>query len=144
MSLLMPSREITRVLNVIGELFQEEGIQICVKESFKGGLITGISTIIGGLLGGKTGLLAGGLVGTVAAVSMAPNYKSLLEVIHELDYETQRKMFDAIQNAVQSVDLKDVVNLTITLAASQSIKQIVIRETMNFIQNELQMAIASS
>lgn len=61
MSLSSPvsSQQITKVLEVVGEIFQEENIKICVKESVKGGLITGVSTLIGGLLGGKTGLLAG-------------------------------------------------------------------------------------
>lgn len=53
------SQNIIKALEVVGEIFQEENIKICVKESVKGGLITGVSTLVGGLLGGKTGLLAG-------------------------------------------------------------------------------------
>lgn len=53
------SQNITRALEVVGGIFQEENIKICMKESAKGGLITGVSALVGGLLGGKTGLLAG-------------------------------------------------------------------------------------
>lgn len=56
---LQSQNKIMNVLEVVGEIFEEEDIKICVKESFKGGLITGLSSIVGGLLGGKTGLLAG-------------------------------------------------------------------------------------
>lgn len=56
---LTSSQGIVKVLEVVGEIFQEENIKICVKESAKGGLIAGVSTLLGGLLGGKTGLLVG-------------------------------------------------------------------------------------
>lgn len=55
------SQNILKTLEVVGEIFQEESIKICAKESAKGGLITGVSALVGGLLGGKTGLLAGEL-----------------------------------------------------------------------------------
>jgi len=55
----LASQKMIDVLNVIGEIFQEQNIKFCVKESIKSGLITGISTIVGGLLSGKTGALAG-------------------------------------------------------------------------------------
>lgn len=53
------SQDMMKALEIVGEIFQEENIKICVKESIKGCLITGISTLVGGLLGGKSGLLAG-------------------------------------------------------------------------------------
>lgn len=53
------SQDVRRALEVVGEILQEENIKICAKESAKGGLITGVSALIGGLLGGKAGLLAG-------------------------------------------------------------------------------------
>lgn len=53
------SQDMMKALEVVGEIFQEENIKICVKESIKGGLITGISTLVGSLLYGKSGLLAG-------------------------------------------------------------------------------------
>lgn len=53
------TNEMMKALEVVGEIFQQENIQICVKESVKSGIITGVSTIIGGILGGKTGIFAG-------------------------------------------------------------------------------------
>lgn len=52
-------QQVVKALEVVGEIFQEENIKITLKESVKGGFITGVSTLVGGLLGGKTGLLAG-------------------------------------------------------------------------------------
>jgi len=131
-------------LEVVGEIFQEENIKICVKESIKGGLITGISTLVGGLLGGKTGLLAGGLVGTIAACNMTQNYTSLLQIIHEMDYEKQKKLFDVVQNVVSTINITDVVKFAAILGTSQSIKQAVIHETINFVRNELSMQISQN
>lgn len=88
--------------------------------------------------------ILGGLVGTVAAYAIAPDYKSFLQVIHELDHIKQRKLFDTIQNAVSSLDIIDVAKFAIVLATSQSIKQIVIREAINFISNELHMQITEN
>jgi len=58
MSSIAP-QSVVKSLEVVGEIFQEENIKICVKESVKGGLITGIAALVGGLLGGKSGLIAG-------------------------------------------------------------------------------------
>ncbi|XP_050534643.1 protein C19orf12-like [Daktulosphaira vitifoliae] len=141
---LVPSRQVlVNVLLVIGDLFEKENIKVCAKESMKGGLITGITAMIGGLLGGKTGLIAGGLLGTAAAASLAPNYKSLIDVIQDLDYDEQKRMVDTIQKALDSINIQDVAKFAIALATSSSIKQIVIRETINFVQNELSLAITS-
>jgi len=138
------SNEMMKALEVVGEIFQEENIKICVKESLKSGLITGISTVIGGILGGKNGLLAGGLVGTIAAYNITPNYASLLQIIHEMEYEKQKKMFDAIQKVVSTVDITDVVKFTVLLTTSQSIKSAVIHEAINFVHNELSLQISQS
>jgi len=138
------SNEMMKALEVVGEIFQEENIKICVKESFKAGLITGISTLIGGILGGKNGILAGGLVGTIAACNMTENYASLLQIIHEMEYEKQKKMFDAIQKVVSTVDITDVVKFTLLLTTSQSIKSAVIHEAINFVRNELSLQISQS
>lgn len=53
------SQDLMKVLEVVGNIFQDEHIKICATESAKGALITGISTIIGGILGGKSGILTG-------------------------------------------------------------------------------------
>lgn len=69
------SQEIMKTLEVVGEIFQEDNIKICAKESVKGGLITGVSTLLGGLLGGKTGLL----VGKVKSLTICFIFHSLLK-----------------------------------------------------------------
>ncbi|VVC28170.1 Hypothetical protein CINCED_3A021210 [Cinara cedri] len=135
------SQDIMKTLEVIADIFQEENIKICVKESGKGALIAGISSFIGGILGGKSGFLTGGIVGTIAAYSMSPDYKSFIEIIHDLDYEKQKKLFDAIKNSISSVDITDVVKFSIALATSQSLKEIVIKEAIKFVSNELNMQI---
>lgn len=89
-------------------------------------------------------MILGGLLGTIAAFNMTSNYKSLIQIINEMDYQTQKKLFDVIQNVVTSVDITDVVKFTILLTTSQSMKQAVICEAINFIRNELSMEITRS
>lgn len=72
MSSIAP-QSVVKSLEVVGEIFKEENIKISVKESVKGGLITGIAALVGGLLGGKSGLIAG-------------KVKALINIIY-LNYE---------------------------------------------------------
>lgn len=83
-------------------------------------------------------------MGTIAACNMTQNYKSLLQIIHEMDYEKQKKLFDVIQQVVSSIDITDVIKFTVLLTTSQSIKQAVIHETINFVRNELSMQITQN
>lgn len=82
-------------------------------------------------------------MGTLAAYNMTPDYKSLIQVIQEMDYEMSKKLFDVIQNLVNTINIADVVKFTLLLSTNQSIKQAVIHETINFIRNELTMQIAN-
>lgn len=90
-------------------------------------------------------MILGGIVGTIAAYNMSQNYKSLLQVIHEdMDVEKQKKLFDAIQSVVTSIDITDAIKFVVLLSTNQSIKKAVIYETINFIQNELSMQISQN
>lgn len=83
-------------------------------------------------------------MGTLAAYNMSQNYKSLLQVIHEMDFDKQKKMFDVVQNVVSGVDISDVIKFGILLTTNQSIKQLVICEVINFVRNELSMQITEN
>lgn len=90
-------------------------------------------------------MILGGIVGTIAAYNMSQSYKSLLQVIHEdMDVEKQKKLFDAIQSVVTSIDITDAIKFVVLLSTNQSIKKAVIYETINFIQNELSMEISQN
>lgn len=90
-------------------------------------------------------MILGGIVGTIAAYNMTQNYKSLLQVIHDdMDVEKQKKMFDAIQNVVTSIDITDAIKFVVLLSSNESIKKAVIYETINFIQNEMSMQISQN
>lgn len=88
-------------------------------------------------------MILGGLVGSLAAFTIIPDYKSLTQVIHEMDYDKSKKLFDVLQNVMTTIDLTDIVKFTMLLSTSQSIKQAVIHETINFLRNELHMQIAN-
>lgn len=83
-------------------------------------------------------------MGTIAACNMTQNYKSLLQIIHEMDYEKQKKLFDVVQKVVSSIEITDIIKFTVLLTTSQSIKQAVIHETINFVRNELSMQITQN
>lgn len=86
-------------------------------------------------------LILGGVLGTLAAYNMTSNYKSLIQIIYEMDFHTQKRLFDVIQNVVTTIDITDAVKFMVLLTTSQSIKQAVICEAINFVRNELSMEI---
>jgi len=89
--------------------------------------------------------ILGGLVGTVAAYNMGPHYKSLIQVIYDdMDYAKQKKLFDAIQSVVSSIDITDIAKFVFLLSNSSSIKQAIIHEAINFISNEMSLQIAQN
>lgn len=47
------------IISVCQQLAEQEHLQVCVTESFKGALITGATTLAGGLLMGPPGLVIG-------------------------------------------------------------------------------------
>ena len=47
------------VIHALRTISEEKELQICVTESLKGGLVAGVSTVIGGLLAGPVGLAIG-------------------------------------------------------------------------------------
>lgn len=47
------------VMHTLATLSDEQDMQVCVKESLKGGLYAGVSTVCGGLLLGPIGLALG-------------------------------------------------------------------------------------
>lgn len=89
-------------------------------------------------------MVLGGLIGAVTAYNMTQNYSSLLEIIHNLEYEKQKKMFDVIQTLVSTIDITDVVKFTMLLTSNESIKNLVIHEVINFVRNELSLQISQN
>lgn len=51
--------QVDDVIELLSILADESNLRVTVKESLKGGLVTGIGALLGGLVGGKTGLLLG-------------------------------------------------------------------------------------
>ena len=51
--------QVDDVIQLLSVLADESNLRVTVKESLKGGLITGIGAVLGGLIGGKSGLLLG-------------------------------------------------------------------------------------
>lgn len=84
-------------------------------------------------------MILGGAIGTVVACTMTKDFKSLLQIINEMDYDKQKKLFDTIQNVISSIDISDVIKLVVLLSTNQSIKQAVIHETINFLRNEMSL-----
>jgi hypothetical protein len=89
-------------------------------------------------------LILGGVLGTIATLQMTSNYKSLIQVINELNYDVQKKMFDALQNIATNIDITDVIKFGMLLTTNQSMKQAIIFEIINFVRNELSMEIVRS
>lgn len=89
-------------------------------------------------------MVLGSILGTLAMLQMTSNYKSLIQVINELDYDVQKKLFDTLQNTVSNIDITDVIKFGMLLTTNQSIKNAIIFEAINFIRNELSLEITQS
>jgi len=51
--------DVDDVLQLLAELADDDGLKVTVTESLKGGLITGLTAVVGGMLMGPAGLAIG-------------------------------------------------------------------------------------
>ncbi len=82
------------VLSLITTLADDEGLQVSVRESVKGGLIAGSACALGGILLGPAGLAVGGTVGGLAAAYLSGDQmKPLSQVMSKHLGIQKRRLF---------------------------------------------------
>ena len=131
------SQDLERALGIIAD---KEELKVTVQNSARGGLITGVSTVIGGLLMGREGFLAGSMVGGTLAYLTSSEFKPVSEVIRCLDEQDKERLFLEVKAIIGNLDFTDAKSLVRFLNGDGLwIRQQVIRTVMGFLKNELCM-----
>ncbi|XP_046422524.1 protein C19orf12 homolog [Neodiprion fabricii] len=127
----------------VSRLTELQSVHVSLKESFKGAMITGISTLAGGLFLGPIGLAIGGTVGGCSAAFMARNkFISITDVIlYELTPQQQCDLADAIRKCLNSVNIQDAVQFAINVAQNPSVATTVAMTVITFLNSQQGMKI---
>ena len=132
-------QEILTLITTIGD---DENIRVTVKESLKGGLITGIAATIGGLILGPLGLAVGGTVGGISAYLASEEYRKISDVIiYDMPKVDQERLVRAITNIVNELDVHDAIELIAVVQGNSLIKAKIMSEMATFFKHQLDMQI---
>ncbi|XP_064466072.1 protein C19orf12 homolog [Ornithodoros turicata] len=130
------------LMNVLCQLSEKENLQVTVRECAKGGVIAGISTLVGGVLMGPAGLAIGGAVGGCCAAYLAKGkFLPLATVIRSMSQKERKKLQLAIEAVLRDIDMTDVIKLTMLLANDAAVKRLVLRELVSFFRSQMHLQI---
>lgn len=131
------------LLSVVATVCENEHVTVTVRESCKGGIIAGMSTVIGGIALGPIGLAFGGIVGGLTAAWVSQGkFKSLAEVIREdLTPHQRASLANRIEHALRDFQIQDLAILLPLLMENANIQQAVIRTVISFLEHEMRMQI---
>lgn len=133
------------VISVCTQLSEQENLRVTVRESAKGAAIVGGSAFAGGLLGGPVGLCVAGIAGSLIALSYGKGkYRAVADVIlFEMTTDQKNQLVGNIQRAVRNVTPEDLTVLLPLLLSQAPLREMVIREVIRFMQNEMSMSIVA-
>lgn len=131
------------LLSVVATVCENEHITVTVKESCKGGILAGVTTVIGGIALGPAGLAVGGIVGGLtAAWVFQGKFKSLAEVIRDDMTPHQREhLANRVEHALRGFEIQDLAILLPLLMENANIQQAIIRTVISFLEHEMRMQI---
>lgn len=72
---------------------------------------TASATVVGGLVGGPPGALVGGIAGSIFSYWQATPYKSIIQILDEMDDETKEKFVDAALQFAVEEGLKEALGV---------------------------------
>ncbi|XP_035680434.1 protein C19orf12 homolog [Branchiostoma floridae] len=137
----MPIR-LDHVMHLLSTLAQEENLRVAVKESLKGGLLTGMVAAAGGLLGGPPGLAVGGAVGgALAAWSSAGRFKSVATIILEMDHTQQLQLYNAVWSILEGITADDLVTLQALVRGDAMMRRMLLDALVGYVQKDMGMTI---
>jgi hypothetical protein len=97
------------IIGLLMEVAGERQIQITVQKSFKGAMICGAASFLGGLVAGPVGLAAGGTIGGLAAYcSQQGQFKPVSQVLNELSYERKERIADQVNDILTQMEVNDL------------------------------------
>nr|XP_053656045.1 protein C19orf12 homolog [Cherax quadricarinatus] len=130
------------VLHLVEQLCEEKQLRVAVRESVKGGMLAGGTTLIGGLLGGPFGLALGGAVGGLTAAYLSQGkFKSVVSIIrHDLTAAQRQRLANSVHRILNDVSAADILALS-AFIIQPHLKELILREVFSFFQSQLQMQI---
>ncbi|XP_014772542.1 protein C19orf12 homolog [Octopus bimaculoides] len=129
------------ILDILYLISEEENIKVTVSESAKGGLITGISTAIGGVLLGPPGLALGGTAGGLVAYGVSGNFKSASEILHELPEDKKRLLCKKMKDILKHIGISASPQLLSYIRSDQHLYKNVVEGLKSFFTDDLQMTL---
>uniref|UniRef100_A0A023FC85 Hipothetical protein n=2 Tax=Amblyomma TaxID=6942 RepID=A0A023FC85_AMBCJ len=130
------------MLDVLCMISNEEKLRVTLKQSARGGLITGASAMAAAVLMGPVGLAVGGaLGGCVAAVLMRDKFVSATEIISNMSDDQKDQLVIAAQRAFADIEVADAVELVALLCGDIHIKKRIIRAIVDYFQSQMRLEI---
>lgn len=78
-----------------------------------------------------------------AGVRSSGKFKSVASIIMEDLTPAQREQLaTSLQRAIQNIDAQDAIMLTTLVMGNAAVKQVILKEVVNFMSNEMGLAIA--
>jgi len=133
-----------RIIALCIKLSEDENLQVTIKESFKGGMIAGASTVVGGFLGGPLGIAAGSTVGgCLAAYAARGKFLSVAQVIQKMPHEQQRMLVIELQSILKNIDYRDFTFLMSVIAGDTLLKRRLLEKIVQTIEGQANVKVAN-
>ena len=129
------------VINIVSTLSDESGLKVTVKESLKGGLLTGVICTLFGCLLGPIGFVIGGIIGGILAYMKSGKFKPVSHVIGQLDEFKKEQLAESVKIILNDLDVTDAVQLMVMLHGDIPLKTKILTQVTTFLKDQLQMAI---
>ncbi|XP_023233027.1 protein C19orf12 homolog [Centruroides sculpturatus] len=130
------------VVEVVCVLADEENIRIAVKESVKGGIITGVAVVVGGVALGPIGLAIGGTLGGIySAIVASGKFKSAAEIIRCMRDEDKERLVNAVLQVANNFDINDVTRLAALIAGDTILREQILNTVITYLRSEMKMQI---
>ncbi|KAK2191302.1 hypothetical protein NP493_54g00037 [Ridgeia piscesae] len=134
--------DVDDVLQLLAELADDDGLKVTVTESLKGGLITGLTAVVGGMLMGPAGLAIGGaLGGTAAAYSAHGKFESVGSVIRRMDDAKRKILYNRAMTIFNKFSLTDIVTLNALMAGEMAIRADLIGVVIEHLHDSLALEV---
>lgn len=130
------------LMRVLCQLSEKENLRVTVKEAAKGGVIAGISTMVGGILLGPAGFFVGGAVGGCCAAYLAKGkFVPLAVIINNMSDKEKERLQYSIEQVLRDIDVTDLVKLSILLVNDAAIKRMVLYEVVSYFKNQMHLEV---
>ena len=126
-------------------LADEDQLRVNARNSTLGGVVAGVATTVGGLLIGPPGLLIGGALGGILAYWNARKFKSVSQVINDMNTSQKQALFDAMKDIIGSLNSGDYLTLMAFLSTGPGllIRQKLKDKMVSFVRDQMRFQMAN-